>query len=168
MMRTTTARSLRMTALGIGLAAVLPLHGTAQADVPEPYAAAIATAISTCPDRPGVTPKLVAAQIDADSNFNASAYNESTGTRGPAQFTASEWDTFGVDADHNGTASPFDISDAVTALVGLDCYLADELTRRGHPADSVSIAAARVGGIDNVDNPRTREVIAPIITKLST
>lgn len=143
--------------------------GTASAatDIPQPYTDAIASAIATsCPDQPGVTVSLVGAQIHFDSDFNAYAINSTTGTRGPAQFLPSEWDQFGVDANNNGTASPFEIDDAVTALTHLDCYLAHQLTARNHSADDKSIAAARYGGLNNVDNPHVREDLRPLFADL--
>ncbi|OZG29730.1 hypothetical protein BH683_007265 [Williamsia sp. 1138] len=71
---------------------------------------------------------------------------------------------YGADDDSNGVASPFDIADAIGALVRLDCITASNLRAAGHPTDPVSIAAAYRGGLTRVDDPNLRKGVGSVFT----
>jgi len=83
---------------------------------------------------PQITPPLIAAQIEQESNWNpdALAHNppEHGGNAiGIAQFQAGTWATWGQDANDNGTNSPWDPEDAIWAQGRLMCDLAAWATR---------------------------------------
>jgi len=80
---------------------------------------------------------LVAAQVEAESNFNPRAVSPA-GAQGAAQFMPYTWPTYGQDSDGNGVASPFDIGDAVMAQGKFDCVLAGEM--------QAALAAGQVTG----------------------
>ncbi|MCW4353865.1 lytic transglycosylase domain-containing protein [Hoyosella sp. YIM 151337] len=84
-----------------------------------------------------VTPGHLAAQIYAESGFNVNAVSYAN-AQGPAQFTPGTWETWGVDADGDGTRDPFSIPDALTAQARYMCHNL-EMT---HDA----IASGRVAG----------------------
>lgn len=87
--------------------------------VPAAFAPWIVKAATTCPT---ITAPVLAAQIDAESGWNPKATSP-VGAQGPAQFMPGTWAAYGRDDDGNGTASPFDIGDAVMAQARYDCAI---------------------------------------------
>src|SRR5690625_3697786 len=79
--------------------------------VPQQYRTWLMKAAEQCQQ---VTAPLLAAQLDAESSFNANAVSPA-GAKGPAQFMADTWRTWGKDDDGNGAADPADVGDAVMA-----------------------------------------------------
>jgi murein DD-endopeptidase MepM/ murein hydrolase activator NlpD len=94
-----------------------------------PHARHLATWViragSICPE---ITPPLVAAQIEQESNWHPDALAHNPPERGGdaigiAQFQAGTWATWGEDANGNGTNSPWDPEDAIWAQGALMCDL---------------------------------------------
>jgi murein DD-endopeptidase MepM/ murein hydrolase activator NlpD len=94
-----------------------------------PHARHLATWViragSICPE---ITPPLVAAQIEQESNWNPASLAHNPPERGGdaigiAQFQAGTWATWGEDANGNGTNSPWDPEDAIWAQGALMCDL---------------------------------------------
>lgn len=104
--------------------------------VPKEFAPWIKKAASTCTI---ITAPVIAAQIAAESGFNANAVS-GVGAQGPAQFMPATWKTWGKDSDGNGTASPFDIGDAVMAQARYDCALAKQV--KHVPGDTLKLVLA--------------------------
>jgi murein DD-endopeptidase MepM/ murein hydrolase activator NlpD len=80
---------------------------------------------SICPQ---ITPPLIAAQLEQESNWNPDAVAHNPPQRGGdamgiAQFQAATWAQWGADADNDGTDSPFDPEDAIWAQGRLMCDL---------------------------------------------
>jgi murein DD-endopeptidase MepM/ murein hydrolase activator NlpD len=76
-----------------------------------------------CPD---VKAPLLAAQIDQESGWNpakVTARAAGGDAKGLAQLTDIQWQSWGADADANGTSSPLDPPDAITALAKAMCEL---------------------------------------------
>lgn len=160
---TRSSRLFRLTGftVAVGAAAVgavAGMSGSAGANpipAPSEYIAAADAATAQC-DQEVVDTTLVITQIRAASGFNAGAVSQA-GAQGPAQLVPAVFAVYGADDDGNGTASPFDVGDAVGALTRLNCADARELAARGHVVDPVSVIAAAQGGIDNVDHPTAQE-----------
>ncbi|BCN71272.1 hypothetical protein RE943_47450 (plasmid) [Prescottella equi] len=177
-MFSTTARraALATATAGAAAAALLAAPATAAADtpgraldraldrVPVAFAPWVHAAPLLCPAAQ-ISPAFIAAQLDAESGFDAAAVGPA-GQAGPAQLTPQTAAAFLVDADLSGTASPHDIGDAVVALVGADCDLVDRLTAAGKPTDPETIAAAYIGGGANVDHPIAREYARAVTGRL--
>ncbi|WP_030797892.1 lytic transglycosylase domain-containing protein, partial [Streptomyces griseus] len=77
----------------------------------------------TCPDAPAA---LIAAQIEAESNWNPKATSP-VGAQGLSQFMPGTWKTWGVDADGDGRADPFSAPDAIMSQARYDCWLAKKV-----------------------------------------
>lgn len=92
---------------------------------------------SMCPE---ISPPLIAAQIQQESGWNPNA-RSGAGAEGIAQFMPGTWTTWGVDADGNGSASPFDSADAIVAQGKFMCSLAKAATNavNGHAVSGVFI-----------------------------
>ena len=73
-----------------------------------------------------VPSSLVAAQIEAESSWNPRAVSQA-GAQGASQFMPGTWAAYGRDDDGNGSASPFDIGDAVLAQARYNCAIAAAL-----------------------------------------
>lgn len=154
--RTYASRALLLAA---GIAALLLTAAPASANppiaAPPEYAAAASHAALQC-DQPNVTDTLLLAEVRAASAFKAGAVS-AAGAQGPAQLLPQTWAVYGADDDGNGTASPFDVGDALHALARLNCADSRWLTSTGHSADPVSIIATWYGGRSLVDSPLARD-----------
>lgn len=110
------------TAAAIGVAAApaaaaAPLAPVAPEPVPADFLPWIEKAAQTCD---GVTPGLLAAQIQSESSFRTDAVSPSN-AMGPSQFIPETWRLLGVDADGDGVRNPFSIADAVTTQAVFMC-----------------------------------------------
>jgi peptidoglycan DL-endopeptidase RipA len=108
------------------------------APVPSELAPVIEAAGTTCPL---VTPALLAAQLDQESGFRADAESPA-GAEGIAQFLPGTWASWGVDADGDGVADPFDPVDAIWSDARLLCSLVARAVRSGLRWPAVSLALA--------------------------
>lgn len=91
--------------------------------VPEEYRTAVQKAAAMCPQE---SVALIAAQIEAESNWNPKA--NSGFAQGIAQFTPSTWATWGQDYDSSGSTSVWDPGDAIPAQGALMCENFKEVT----------------------------------------
>lgn len=91
--------------------------------VPVPYGALILAVGRQCPAVPA---RVLAAQLEAESGFDAAAVSPA-GAQGIAQFMPATWRRWGRDEDRDGTADPFDPADAIPAQARYDCALAEQL-----------------------------------------
>ena len=89
-------------------------------NVPGPYEPWIRFAAGLCEQ---VNGPLLAAQIEQESNWDALAVS-SAGAQGIAQFKPGTWAEYGVDANQNGQANPFEPPDAFLAQGLYMCVLA--------------------------------------------
>lgn len=113
-----------------------------------------------------MTTGLVAAQIQAESNFDASAVS-TAGAQGPAQILPH---TFAQYAPSVGAYDPFNPHDATAVLVAADCANANQLAVHQIPATTENLSAAWTTGAaaviagtvpaDAIDHAR-RTAIAP-------
>lgn len=90
-----------------------------------------------CPTSQDITREFIAAQLDIESGFDASA-NGPAGQAGAAQLLPAAAAHL-RDEDGNGEASPLDPGDAVYALARLDCEIADQLAAAGKPTDAATV-----------------------------
>jgi soluble lytic murein transglycosylase-like protein len=126
----------RAVAIAVAACAILATGGTAAwagspdvRNVPAEYESWIRQAAGTCD---AVNGPLLAAQIEQESEWDPNAVS-SIGAEGLAQFLPGTWDAYGVDADGNGTNSPFDPPDAIIAQGKYMCDLAGQVS--SVPAD---------------------------------
>ena len=95
--------------------------------VPEEYRADVLAAAELCPR---LTPSLLAAQVEVESNWNPKAESPA-GAQGLAQFMPDTWARWGGDLDEDGQASPFDPGDALRAQATYMCHLLDTMLASG-------------------------------------
>lgn len=79
-----------------------------------------------------VNAPLLAAQIEQESGWNPQAVS-SAGAEGLAQFKPETWAKYGLDANQNGTASPWEVEDALMSQGFYMCVLAADM--QNVPAD---------------------------------
>ncbi|MFF4456751.1 NlpC/P60 family protein [Streptomyces goshikiensis] len=143
-----------ITVSALTLASVLLIDGKAQAvtgtdgggglrGVPAEFRPWILKADAACPEAE-MTPALLASQLWAESKFKTSRKEATSGAgaQGPAQFIPGTWATWGVDADGNGEASPWDIGDAVMAQGRMMCSLLKQAKASGYGGDPRALALA--------------------------
>jgi hypothetical protein len=94
----------------------------APATVPASYVAVVANYGQLCSV---VSPQLLAAQLYVESGFHPDEVSPK-GAQGIAQFMPATWAVWGVDADGDGRADPFDPTDAIASAANYDCALARE------------------------------------------
>lgn len=127
-------------ALMVTAGAATETGGASVGGVPEEYRSWVLRAADNCHD-PSLAPELLAAQLFEESGFRADARSPA-GAEGPAQFMPGTWATWGRDDDHSGTASPFDIGDAVMAQGRLMCSLLGQAAASGIADDPRRLALA--------------------------
>ncbi|WP_107057062.1 NlpC/P60 family protein [Streptomyces sp. NRRL WC-3742] len=134
-----------LAAFGIAVVLVVPTaaagpRGASVSGTPEEYRVWTLRASGECRN-PGLTPALLAAQLFEESGFRAGAVSPA-GAQGPAQFMPGTWATWGRDDDHNGSASPFDVGDAVMAQGRYMCSLLGQAASSGFADDLRRLALA--------------------------
>jgi possible peptidase/ transglycosylase len=102
--------------------------GAAQgvANVPSEYQGVVLKAGSICPE---ITPPLIAAQIEAESNWNPKAGSHA-GAQGMAQFMPATWASVGKDGDGDGKADILNPADSIYSQGVYMCSLASEVKER--------------------------------------
>lgn len=90
-------------------------------NVPAEYVEDVKRAGAICAT---VTPAVIAAQIEAESNWNPNA-GSSAGAQGIAQFIPSTWATHGKDGDGDGRADVMNPHDAIWSQGNYMCELAN-------------------------------------------
>lgn len=121
------------------------------AAVPAEYVAAVTEAGTHCE---GISSPLIAAQIEAESNWNPKA-TSSAGAQGLAQFMPGTWASWGKDYDGDGIADPFNGIDAIGSQADYMCHLLGwvdgQLTAGTISGDRLQLAlAAYNAGAGNV------------------
>jgi cell wall-associated NlpC family hydrolase len=106
--------------------------------VPAAYAAWIEKAAGACP---GLPAPVLAAQLHQESGFQPNEVSPA-GAEGIAQFVPGTWNTWQVDADGDGVASPFEPADAITAQGRLMCSLLGKAQRSGYPDPAIEQSLA--------------------------
>lgn len=103
-------------------------QGAAQgvANVPGEYQEIVTRAGSLCPE---ITPPLIAAQIEAESNWNPKA-GSGAGAQGMAQFMPATWASAGKDGDGDGRADVLNPWDAIYSQGSYMCALVGEVQER--------------------------------------
>lgn len=142
--------------------------------VPPEFEPWVIKAGKMCPE---IGAPVIAAQIEVESGWNPNAVSPA-GAQGLSQFMPYTWPTYAVDANGNGTASPFDPPDAIMAQGKFDCMTVTQAKKdlasgriRGDLLDIV-LAAYNCGygcvlanGGPNINNGET-EGYAPKIKSL--
>lgn len=114
--------------LGVLLAVMGAFLGSSASEstvsgVPAEYEADVIRAGSICQV---VTPSIIAAQIDQESNWNPKA-GSSAGAQGVAQFMPSTWASAGKDGDGDGKADIWNPHDAIWSQGNYMCNLASQV-----------------------------------------
>jgi cell wall-associated NlpC family hydrolase len=134
---TTSAGAVVLGVLGLTALPLGPSGGElAPRAVPAAYAPLITKYGHGCPQ---LTPALLAAQLHQESGFNPKAISPK-GALGLAQFLPNTWRTYGVDANGDGKADPFNPADAIATAAVYDCTLARDL--HATPGDRVDAMLA--------------------------
>ncbi|WP_160268266.1 CHAP domain-containing protein [Bifidobacterium biavatii] len=137
------------------IGSLLSIFGQSSADslsnVPSAYTSDVQRAGSLCDD---VTGPLIAAQIEAESNWDPNA-ESSAGAKGIAQFMPSTWEGVGRDGDGDGHADIMNPHDAIYTQGVYMCALATQIrsyVNAGRLSGSVVdlTLAAYNAGIGNV------------------
>ncbi|GGU44668.1 C40 family peptidase [Streptomyces violascens] len=104
-----------------------------QGGVPAEYAQLIINAAAACTE--GLAPSILAAQLEAESNFDPTAIsrdaNHNPIAYGIAQFIPDTWATRGVDGNGDGVKNVMDPADAIPAQGRMMCELLH--TAKQHP-----------------------------------
>ena len=98
-------------------------ESTGVANVPAEYEADVVRAGSICPT---VTPSIIAAQIEQESNWNPKA-GSGAGAQGIAQFMPGTWAAHGLDGDGDGKADIWNPHDAIWSQGNYMCDLASQV-----------------------------------------
>lgn len=93
--------------------------------VPPEYEPWVIKAGKMCPE---ISAPVIAAQIEVESGWNPNAVSP-VGAQGLSQFMPYTWPTYAVDANSNGTASPFDPPDAIMAQAKFDCMAVEQANK---------------------------------------
>lgn len=89
--------------------------------IPAAYVPWVRAAGSMCA---AISPAVIAAQDQVESNWNPDIRNSTSGADGIAQFLPSTFASWGRDDDGTGNVSPFNPHDAIMAQGRYDCSLA--------------------------------------------
>lgn len=100
-----------------------------------PLKAAVAWLIKAGAICPQISAPLLAAQLQQESGFNPKAIS-AQGAEGIAQFLPGTFAAIGKDDDGNGTASPYDVGDAIMAQGRYMCQIANQVKKV--PGDPVA------------------------------
>ena len=106
--------------------------------VPREYRKPKNSAAKACP---GLTPRLLAAQIDQASGFDPDDVSKA-GAEGIAQFVPDTWAMWGQDLDGDGVASPYNAREAIDAQARLMCFLIFEAKASEIDGDPIDLALA--------------------------
>ena len=106
-----------------GITSLFSTSSTGVKNVPAEYASDVLRAGSVCT---AVTPAVIAAQIEAESNWNPNA-GSSAGAQGIAQFMPSTWSAHGMDGDGDGKADILNPHDAIWSQGNYMCQLAGQI-----------------------------------------
>ena len=98
-------------------------ESTGVANVPAEYEADVIRAGSICQV---VTPSIIAAQIEQESNWNPKA-GSGAGAQGIAQFMPGTWAAHGLDGDGDGKADIWNPHDAIWSQGNYMCVLASQV-----------------------------------------
>jgi cell wall-associated NlpC family hydrolase len=110
--------------------------------VPAQYEPLVLDAVSNfCPQ---LSPAILAAQIEAESNWNPTATSP-VGASGIAQFMPGTWATHGVDGNGDGTKNVLDPADAIPAAAKYDCSVRDTVRKVPGDPDSNMLAGYNAG-----------------------
>ena len=127
--------------------------------IPDDYVQWVVKASKECAI---VTAPLIAAQIEAESNWNPKAESHDKQgnpiAQGISQFTPGTWALHGVDGDGDGTADVWNPADAIISQAKYDCYLSKLVTNVvGDPVDLMLAAynagpgrVKAAGGVPNI------------------
>ena len=110
--------------------------------VPEQYEDLVTWAVATyCPQ---MSPGLLAAQLEAESNWNPNAQSP-VGAKGIAQFMPATWKAYGMDGNGDKRKNILDPADAIPAAARYDCVLRDAVRKISGDPDALMLAAYNAG-----------------------
>lgn len=135
--------------------------------VPATYTPVIREAAERCPLVP---PRVLAAQIAAESSWNPEAVSPA-GAQGIAQFMPSTWKQYGIDGDGDGVADVWNPIDAIHSAAELNCL--NHLLVADVPGDELrNVLAAYNAGFNQVVRyqgvppfPETQEYVERVLRR---
>lgn len=146
--------------------------GLRAGSVPGQYRQMVLDAVANhCPQ---LAPSVLAAQIEAESNWNPRATSPGVGAQGIAQFMPATWAAHGIDGDRDGRADVWNPADAIASAAKYDCYVMELVS--SVPGDpTANMLAAYNAGPGNVRKYRgvppfseTRAYVAKITANAAT
>ena len=151
----------------IGATAFVVRSVTGPLTVPEQYREVVRSAAASCP---GLSPVLLASQIQQESNWRPQATSPA-GALGIAQFVPATWSAYGVDGDHDGVKDVNNPADAIPAAARYNCV--NRASVAGLPGDPVrNMLAAYNAGPTAVHRyrgvppfPETRRYVDEILAR---
>jgi soluble lytic murein transglycosylase-like protein len=147
-MRNRRAVLILLALAGTGVA-VAGLYGRGPATVPAQYRSLVLRAAASCP---GLSPRLLAAQIEQESGWNPRAASRA-GAQGIAQFMPRVWAAYAVDGNSDGVKDVWNPRDAIPSAAHFDCVLMKQIA--DVPGDKVrNMLAAYNAGPDKVHRYR--------------
>ena len=130
--------------VGAGLA-LASMYDRGPATVPAQYRSLVLRAAASCP---GLSPRLLAAQIEQESGWDPRAASRA-GAQGIAQFMPAVWSAYAVDGNGDGVKDVWNPTDAIPSAAHLDCVLMKEIA--DVPGNTVrNMLAAYNAGPDKV------------------
>lgn len=130
-------------ALALGAFAASPsgTESLAPATVPPAYVADVENYGRLCSL---LSPALLAAQLYVESGFHPDEVSPK-GAQGIGQFMPTTWAVWGIDANGDGRADPFEPTDAIASAASYDCALARETQPVPGDATANMLAAYNAG-----------------------